>query len=76
MVCRPLICSSPAFSELANSTASKLKKSCESISGRLEGQSMVYGTEEMSDAKIHFVLKGRISMLSEVMMRFGSTCDL
>jgi hypothetical protein len=37
---------------------------------------MVYEMEEMSDTRIHFVLKGRISMLSEVMMRFGSTCDL
>jgi hypothetical protein len=68
VVCRPLICSSPAFSEQANSTASKSRKSRESISGRLGGQSMVYEMEEMSDTKIHFVLKGRVSMLSEVMM--------
>jgi len=32
--------------------------------------------EEMLDTKIDFVLKGRISILSEVMMRFGSTCGL
>ena len=76
MVCRPLICSSPVFSEQANSTALKSKKSRESISGRLGGQSMVYEMEERSDTKIHFVLKGRISILSEVMMRFGSSCDL
>jgi hypothetical protein len=76
VACQQLICSSPVFSEQANSTASKLKKSCESISGRLGGQSMVYEMEEMSDTKVHFVLKGRISMLSDVMMRFGSTCDL
>jgi hypothetical protein len=42
----------------------------------LGGQSMVYEMEEMEDVKIHFVLKGRISMLSEVMMRLGSICDL